>query len=140
MTNQEAKEKAIREAYAKHKLPEYLLESVSMENGTIVTHDRGARGYPHRQHKALSGMVGTGKRKELTWVMPPSIVGVVNNNGWNRIDGPDALPSTRGQYTVLGKSGKIEEWTFTGGPQNIDFWLEYFTHWRPVVELPRPIY
>lgn len=63
-----------------------------------------------------------------------------HNLGWHRISGPDDLPKEKGKYTVLNESGEIETWEFTGHFRNKNIWLGYFTHWRPLVEMPRPIY
>lgn len=63
-----------------------------------------------------------------------------DNNGWTKINSPDDLPKEKGSYTVFNKDGKIETWTWTGHFRNRNVWLEYFTHWRPVEEIPKPIY
>ncbi|WP_262246979.1 hypothetical protein [Parapedobacter soli] len=142
MTNKEAKQKAIREAWEAegfiwNEVSQYLDEfgDMTLQNPELKAKITGYDSAVSR--RALKGITLTGNG---LWLRLERLIGVSNNNGWNRIDGPDTLPSNIGQYTVLGKSGKIEKWSFFSSPPHIDFWLEYFTHWRTVVELPKPIY
>lgn len=131
LTNQEAKEKAIREAWS--------------DLWVYINANQKAR----FQAKMFDGFVfptylpasinqsGLEFRHKMNIVRPKALSGIEGNNGWNRIDGANTLPPAAGTYTVLGKSGKIEAWHYNG---NDAFWLEYFTHWRPIKELPLPIY
>lgn len=125
LTNQEAKEKAIREAYGD--LWGSVKDHVNKWGWCSLV-----IGYAHDHNSDIDLTHGA----VFKW-RPKSLINIAINNGWHRIDGPETLPDTAGTYTVLGKSGKIEAWHYNG---NDAFWLEYFTHWRPIKELPLPIY
>lgn len=134
MNNQEAKEKAIRDAWgelwvyieanSKAKAQAYMFDGFIFPTHLPASIDQTNLEYRHK-----AGIV-----------RPMSLAGMETNNGWVRIDGPDALPKQEGQYLVLGKSGLIEEWQCPDNDGVRALWLEYFTHWRPIVELPMPIY
>ncbi|PPK99022.1 hypothetical protein [Parapedobacter indicus] len=132
MNNQEAKEKAIREAYGD------LWETVKSDVNTTGWCTLFIM-YVHDDNTDIDVVRDHIRHDPIKW-RPKSLRGINSNNGWNRIDGLDSLPRGNCIYTVLGKSGNIEEWSFTGGDNCIAIWLEYFTHWRPLVELPKPIY
>lgn len=131
LTNQEAKEKVIREAWgelwvyieanSKAKAQAYMFDGFIFSTHLPASVDQSKLEYRHK----------------TDIVRPKNLSGMETNNGWTRIDGPETLPATAGSFTVLGKSGKVESWYYNG---NDAFWLEYFTHWRPIEELPLPIY
>ena len=64
---------------------------------------------------------------------------VNDNNGWTVITDAKSLPKP-GVYSVLGKSGSIETVEFKDHFRIINVWLMYYTHWRPKVVIPMPIY
>lgn len=68
-----------------------------------------------------------------------SIEQVNDNNGWTKINGPESLPPP-GEYTVLCESGSIETVKFEDHFRTINVWLMYYTHWRPKVVIPKPLY
>lgn len=59
--------------------------------------------------------------------------------GWTRINTVADLPQVAGTYTVMNKDGDIETWHYNGIGSSSSFWLEYFTHWRPVIEQEKPM-
>ena len=129
MTNAESKQAAIRKAWSKFDAK--FMEHAD-QNGWVL--DRQVE-----YEQKVGFQFGNLYTEDLRY-RPEQLRGIENNNGWVRIDGPYRLPKSEGKYTVLGKSGKVETWPFVNMQHCIDFWLEYFTHWRPVVELPKPIY
>lgn len=138
MTNQEAKQKAIQEAYG-----EYFKEWEADINhkGELCT-DLPIPLIMRQQLKLWS----YSSRLHI----PIPLKGIYDNNGWTRIE-PDCsnLPETSGQYLWLRFNRKIQEQYFvseneidpaTWEAQKTAFTNREFTHYRPVIEIPKPIY
>ena len=142
MTNEEAKEKAIREAWEAEGFKWEQVSKYLNEHGDIVLPTPDLKGKIDGYAEAFRDrrLIGITLRDDGLWLQLQRLNGIVFNNGWTRIDGPDTLPKSEGNYIVLGKSGNTEKWPYFDKKHSEQFWLEYFTHWRPVVELPKPIY
>lgn len=71
---------------------------------------------------------------------PLALKGIESNNGWHRIDGPDDLPKVAGKYLFRANSGLNEKAYYNGHPETRGFFANIYTHWRPVEEIPEPVY
>lgn len=70
---------------------------------------------------------------------PKSLNGIEHNNGWTHIE-PDGsnLPKIKGEYRFLDINlGDDIECTFNPNSTTID---KAYTHYRPIVEIPEPLY
>lgn len=79
----------------------------------------------------------------MFYLRPKSLQGIENNNGWIKIESEDDLPK-EGHYWVFTKKGEIID-----SPKYSDYefmfndnkyWLENFTHYKPIQRPEKPIY
>lgn len=73
---------------------------------------------------------------------PTALTGIKDNNGWTRLESADDLPEKGGTYIWLYPDGvrttiAYEEDEDDKGKQ---WFVRRFTHWRPIVEIPGPVY
>jgi len=151
MTNQQRKQKAIQEAYERiglwEDLPEHVKEYAFANNGFIKSNDLK----DERHKKVFECNIG------VKWSGEPDyeyrindLTGIDTNNGWQRIseDGSN-LPNKSGKYHVVFKSGNTDiatyndfysKWMVTGAYYLSPTGDVNITHYRPVTELPKPIY
>jgi len=137
MTNAQLKQKAIQEAYGEHW--EQVKDFVNA-NGWIKDRDVDL----------VSDMPMEFSTHDNDWYdtrRPLSLKGIESNMGWLRIE-PDGsnLPTTEGKYFVY----STVDWhpfyrtdVFCGRLSNAVHHVTgkpIFTHYRPVTELPKPIY
>jgi len=149
MTNEQLKQQAIQEAYGdKYKR---LSPFIDKEGYCIMYDDKGEKISPnfnelgftqeYVQEHLCSGLFANGL---LQW-RPKSLSGLQNNNGWTRIEQYGSnLPAKFGKYQpgLLGEDGT---WTQFSEIMDMDELIEYacagqITHYRPVVEHPKPVY
>jgi hypothetical protein len=64
--------------------------------------------------------------------------GVEHNNGWNKIESESDLPERNKLCKWLNKELIDCEFERTGGIDN--YLVSEFTHWRPIVKIPNPLY
>jgi len=81
---------------------------------------------------------------------PLSLKGIESNMGWTRIE-PDGsnLPAKSGKYHVVFKSGNTDiatyndfynKWMVTGAHYLSSTGDVNITHYRPIIEVPKPVY
>lgn len=130
MTNEDAKKAAILKAYGK------FVEGTLM----IRMEDGWATGGNVFNSATGEWQLDVDRLYDGFCFRPKSLSGIETNNGWNRISGPEDLPKEPGLYTVLNNDGIIEDFRWEDHFRKQMVWLEYFTHWRPAEEIPKPIY
>jgi len=64
-----------------------------------------------------------------------SLHNIDTNNGWTKINSRDDLPANPGEYLFI----------FIDGRSRIEYHSEHIsiggtTHWRPIVQIPNPLY
>lgn len=68
-----------------------------------------------------------------------SLRGIENNNGWTKIESTDDLPKEQGFYNFIKINGDLDRAFFSPGLFEKQT-SEYYTHWRPISDIPKPIY
>lgn len=133
MTNEQAKQEAIKKAYVE--LMDYsdyeLLESKIDEYGRVK--------YSDINSIIILSHISWDKTysKNLTWFRPKSLSSIENNNGWIRIE-PDG--------SNLPTSEEVVKWiNFYSGDSKqfcIDDRIDVgdFTHYKPIKEELKPVY
>jgi|GEM_PF-3390607 len=77
----------------------------------------------------------------INGVRPIALQGIENNRGWTRIDGPGDLPKRVGKYLFKRRDNKRNEKSHYHGGFDSDKWhAVFYSHWRPVEEIPEPVY
>jgi len=72
-------------------------------------------------------------------IRPKSLQGIENNNGWIKIESEEDLPKEFTKYWVIDKSdGKMYQREFDKSTK--EFFLEYSTHYQPIVKPQPPIF
>jgi len=143
MKNQQRKQKAIQEAWVK------LLNPDTFE--LLTLNDEGYSNWHCRRHiknvlwDELYSKLGPvkGKRRDTGNDMlyrPKSLSGIDTNNGWTRIE-PDGsnLPAEGAKYIWTDMTGRNIEREYDK-KWDAKTWANVYTHYRPVTELPKPIY
>lgn len=74
------------------------------------------------------------------WLKLESLRGLASNNGWTRIDGPDDLPKEDGFYMFLRNGEYNMKYRYDTSEDDKQWFVKRFTHWRPVEEIPEPVY
>lgn len=136
------KQSAIRKAYEK---AGFIWDEVGKwvnDSGDLILPDPKLKYELTGYGEAIESgeLVGVTLSDAGLWLKLESLRGLASNNGWTRIDGTDDLPKHNGKYVVLGRFGKVEEWLYSDCSSVRALWLECFTHWRPVEEIPEPVY
>lgn len=82
----------------------------------------------------------TNKSSGVSW-RPKELKGIDNNNGWIRIESKKDLPMKTECYHVFSKEEEYLIGTFqTENIGMIEYWLQNFTHYRPIQNPNKPIY
>jgi len=140
MTNQQLKQKAIQEAWRKaigeqkYKYIEKHIDSGGFANNVnLQLSNESIEASKFQRHANKRGFI----RLE-------SLTGIDNNNGWTRIepDGSNLPVEGRLKSGRLYEDGKFEEIDAVYNHIEVlnAFHLALITHYRPVTELPKPIY
>jgi hypothetical protein len=79
----------------------------------------------------------TGRNSHIqnVFVRPNQLKNLDLNNGWTKINTRSDLPISEGMYlfhTVQGRN--VEQW------HSEDVSIGGVTHWRPIVQIPKPLY
>jgi len=146
MKNQQLKQKAIQEAYQRiglwEDLPEHVKEYAFANNGFIKSKDLK----DERHKKVFECNIG------VKWSGEPDceyrsndLTGIGTNNGWTRIelDGSNLPAQTEQRFQVIEfRAGEMiiltNDCSYMGVNNKFEF--DCATHYRPVTELPKPIY
>jgi len=140
MTNEEQKQAAIKKAYGEDydRLREFInCDGVFIgETGLISDELFDAWQFVGVTPRINSDRKTSGSR-------PRVLIGTSNNNGWTRIE-PDGsnLPVEGGYYKI----GMFLDEKWNEGSEHIHYEVKrlfntgFCTHYRPVTELPKPIY
>ena len=136
MTNLEAKQEAIKNAYGEHW--EYLKNFIN-EEGVFIG-DTDMISDKLFGEWAFIGLAKAINSEELiSGSRPKSLKGIENNNGWIRIESEADLPKEEGnQYFVFIK-GNIEIGFYFKGTHQLQ-WLMHVTHYQPIEKPKPPIY
>lgn len=144
MTNKEAKQQAIRKAYG-----EYYDKCEPDENGWTSLLIKGwnvvekiQEYYPFFNEDEWEYEDNDPFFKSaMVMFRPKSLSGIESNNGWHRIDGPEDLPKVAGDYRFKRLDNKRNEVAYYIAHPDGDKWFAlFYTHWRPVEEVPEPVY
>lgn len=75
-----------------------------------------------------------------TSVRPKSLDSIETNNGWTKIESEEDLPKDKihTPYRIIDKNKNIIDYWFDDGM--IDYWLNNFTHYKPIEKELLPIY
>lgn len=74
------------------------------------------------------------------WFYPSELKGIEDNNGWNQIE-EKGTPETSGTYMCISEEWDHEVKMFFNGSSFLrDGWFQEPTHWRTIVEIPKPLY
>jgi len=146
MPNQQLKQKAIQEAYGEY-YPS-LQANINNDGYCMMYDDKSVKLTPnfnelgftkdYTENNIDSGVFPDGS---LQW-RPKSLGAIDNNNGWTRIEPDESnLPATEAMYKVIDDSGYVRDFQWYDNEPVHELWKEYgITHYRPVTELPKPIY
>jgi len=136
MTNQQRKQKAIQEAYGEH-----------WEQVRLRVNENGWYSLPNgKKSESFCDFLGNCDMRAAADFRPKSLSGIDTNNGWTRIE-PDGsnLPVEGGKFKVGMKFYDsdifIEEDAIYNHIEVLNAYsIGLITHYRPVTELPKPIY
>jgi len=132
MTNHQLKQKAIQEAYGEH-----------WEQVRLRVNENGWYSLPNgKKSESFCDFLGNCDMRAAAEFRPKSLTFLEANNGWTRIE-PDGsnLPATEAMYKVIDDSGYVRDFQWYDNEPAHELWKEYgITHYRPVTELPKPIY
>lgn len=86
--------------------------------------------------------IETHKISNLNLLIPSSIKGIENNNAWIKIESESDLPKETGHFWVCNKiNNQIEvdymDWDYES---NAERWMEFNSHYQPIVQPKPPIY
>lgn len=73
-------------------------------------------------------------------LIPKSLIGIHDNNGWIIIESEDDLPTKAATFRFINKSGDIENVFFTNDRQCLGYYLRLFTHYKPITPELKPLY
>ena len=81
------------------------------------------------------------------FMIPESIIGITNNNGWIKIESEEDLPKNNGSYftkTNYCKETIERDYPIFTKSMSIEderkWWLENITHYQPIVKPNEPLY
>lgn len=66
---------------------------------------------------------------------PKTLRGLETNNGWHRIFNSDSMPKAANDYVFLVDGREVTEWYDVGKR-----FARNYTHWRNVIETPKPLF
>jgi hypothetical protein len=69
------------------------------------------------------------------WYRPKSLNGINDNNGWTKINSRNDLPKQEGMYLFFTINNRMVELYHYA-----DISIGGVTHWRPIIQLPNPLY
>ena len=76
---------------------------------------------------------------DVIW-RPKSLSGLESNRGWKSIESKEDLPKVSGWYHVV-ENGKVIKSEFKSGMyNNIDYWIEHYSHFQKITQPEPPIY
>ena len=144
MTNEQAKQEAIKKAYGEHW--EKLKECIDIDGNCIMFDRNNKQISPNFNELGFEkdyvlNNINHGYNSELgvhQWC-PKSISDIENNNGWIRIE-PDGsnLPTEKNDYRVILKSGNITNLYFD--PKEDLSFKPFATHYKPIIPELKHIY
>lgn len=76
----------------------------------------------------------------ISLIIPKSLQGIDNNNGWIKIEGEEDLPKENDNYWVRYKSGEYSMASYVHNSLFIKDWISKYTHYQPIVKPKLPIY
>jgi len=137
LTNKEAKENAIREAWGEWY---ELMRPYMDEHGGITTaYVVGEEWTVLKVRLAASIKKISFNVDEFAYYIPNAIKDIETNNSWIRIESDGSnLPEKEGGYRVVWDNGEIDSIYYSESVK--DFWLERFTHYKPIEEEKPPIW
>lgn len=143
MTNEEAKQEAIKKAWGILYEPFKNREAID-KDGYVSWGQYLVQDIP--EHPSDLGFdPANGVQWNGTWWRPIALAGLHDNNGWTRIE-PDGsnLPVDDRWYKVGILTEKVE-WFPCDGAKKADFVKAEFkygitTHYKPIIEEPKPLY
>jgi len=62
------------------------------------------------------------------------------NYGWTKIESEADLPKQATWYITINKNGGYINSSIIFNAQSKDTWMRTYSHWRPIVEIPKPLY
>jgi len=148
MTNQQLKQKAIQEAYGVEydRLKEFInCEGVFVGDTYMISDEL----FDKWAFIPVTPPIKIGKK--ISGSRPKSLAGIDTNNGWKRIENDGSnLPNKQGAYLWYrfdGTEQRLYYFTKEDYPDT-KMWEQHklvftsgeFTHYRPIKELPKPIY
>ena len=134
MKNNEAKQKAIQEAYGEYwgKVKDYV-----NDNGFVW-------------YEILSKLF---RLNDLTkewdyetigtnnYYRPQSLQGIEDNNGWIKIESEKDLPINKGEVFVMSDMGIMTaNSNLLSAKEVCQYWMQTVTHYQPIVKPKPPIY
>lgn len=122
------KEEKIKEAWGKL-MPDYT--SIDLVNGWSL-----GTFLPEKVDFSLFDTVGT---KIGYFIRPKSLQGIEDNNGWIKIESEDDLPKEGDLFWVMKKGYNyplFEPMYHDDG----EYWLQWYTHYQPILKPKPPIY
>jgi len=136
MTNEQLKQQAIQEAYGEHYIE--ISPNVNTGIGYVLIN---APIHIVTWLKLKCRIIG---RDMAGWsIIPKSIEGISDNNGWVSISEDGSNLPVEGAYNVgeLNREEfKLYTNPFSAGKLNLWHAKGLITHYRPVVEYPKPVY
>jgi hypothetical protein len=73
------------------------------------------------------------------WYRPLIIQGINDNNGWTKLESESDLPKSQAFYNFIKQNGDMDREFFSPGLFEKQT-TEYYTHWRPISDIRKPIY
>jgi len=71
---------------------------------------------------------------------PKSLHGIETNNGWTKIESEKDLPAEDGNYIFWAGTDKHLENQYQYHTSRSEDFFVWFSHWRPIVKNPKPLY
>lgn len=134
MTNQEAKQEAIKKAYGEHWDEVQKISNID-ENGWTDSHS-----FPS-EYVIAQTTLQRGEDPMDFSARPKSLIGIEDNNGWIRIE-PDGsnLPDIHIDFIWLRKlDGETKDKFHINGHSKSDI-IKGYTHYKPITPELKPIY
>jgi len=140
MTNEQLKQQAIQEAYGEYyeALKEFInCEGVFVGDTDLISDEL----FDAWQFIGVTPRIKS--ERKTSGSRPKSLAGIDDNNGWMRIEQDGSNLPVEGVYVVgkMTKSGIFFEVNSKVDFQSVEYYFDTgCTHYRPVVEYPKPVY
>lgn len=76
----------------------------------------------------------------ISLIIPKSLKGIKDNNGWIKIESESDLPNENDNYWVRYKDGRYSMSSYANHKLFNEDWIKKYSHYKPIIKPKPPLY